>query len=122
MKVPFITDVDLELLLEKMSTCHSNPEKSLTTKINKHIAPDNSLFTHCSFDTTKNKFDHHRGKNCMKNFFLDLRKHATKTINFEKKEMIPLTEEERKMHRKQKICYICKKEFSTDDSNKNTIK
>ena len=27
----------------------------------------------------------------MKNFFLDLRKHATKIINYEKKEMIPLT-------------------------------
>ena len=32
--------------------------------------------------------------------------------------MIPLTKQERKMHRKQKVCYICKKEFSTDDNNK----
>ena len=32
--------------------------------------------------------------------------------------MIPLTKEERKIHRKQKVCYICKKEFSTDDNNK----
>ena len=35
-----------------------------------------------------------------------------------KKEVIPLTSEERKLHRKQKICYICKKEFSTDVDNK----
>ena len=35
-----------------------------------------------------------------------------------KKEMIPLTNEERKLHRKQKVCYICKKRFSTDDNNK----
>ena len=27
----------------------------------------------------------------MKNFFLDLREHATNIINYEKKEMIPLT-------------------------------
>ena len=32
--------------------------------------------------------------------------------------MIPLTIEERKIHRKQKACYICKKESSTDDNNK----
>ena len=32
--------------------------------------------------------------------------------------MIPLTKEERKMHWKQKVCYICIKEFSTDDNNK----
>ena len=52
----------------------------------------------------------------MKNFCLDLQEHATKIINCEKK-MIPLTKEEKKIHRKQKICYICKKEFSTDDDN-----
>ena len=35
-----------------------------------------------------------------------------------KKEMIPLTKEEKKIHREQKVCYICKKGFSTDDGNK----
>ena len=28
--------------------------------------------------------------------------------------MIPLTNEERKLHRKQKVCYICKKGYTTD--------
>ena len=32
MKVPFITYTDLECLLEKMNTCHNNPEKSSTIK------------------------------------------------------------------------------------------
>ena len=32
--------------------------------------------------------------------------------------MIPLTDEENKSYKKQKVCYICKKEFSTDDDNK----
>ena len=31
--------------------------------------------------------------------------------------MIPLPSEERKLHRKRKVCHICKKEFSTDDDN-----
>ena len=54
----------------------------------------------------------------MKNFCLNLREHATKIINYEKKEMISLTKEEKKMHRRQKKCYICKKRVSTDDINK----
>ena len=29
--------------------------------------------------------------------------------------MIPLIKEEKKIHRKQKVCYICEKGFSTDD-------
>ena len=118
MKVPFIIYADLECLLEKMNTCHNNPEKSSTTKKNKHTPSGYSLFTHCSFDTTKNKLDYYRGKNCTKNVCLDLRGHATKIINYKKKEMIPLTKKEEKKHNKLRVCYICNKRFSTDDINK----
>ena len=121
MKSPFIVYADSECLLEKMNTCHNNPEKSSTTKINKYTPSSYSLFTHCSFDTTKNKLDYCRGKNCMKKFCLDLREHVTKIINYEKKEMIPLTKKEDKKHNKQEVCYICKKRFSTDDNNKVRI-
>ena len=34
--------------------------------------------------------------------------------------MIPLTSEERMLHCKQTFCYICKKEFSTDDDDRIT--
>ena len=108
MKVPFIIYADLESLLEKMNTCHNNnPEKSSTTKISKYTPSGYSLFTHSSFDTTKNKLDYYRGKNCMKNFCLDLREHATKIINYEKKEIIPLRKEEKDWHNMQKVCHIC---------------
>ena len=35
--------------------------------------------------------------------------------------MIPLTKIEEKMHNKQKVCYIYKKEFSTDDQKHKVI-
>ena len=54
----------------------------------------------------------------MKNFCLDLREHATKIIKYEKKEMIPLTKKEEKKHNKQEVCYVCKRGFSSDNSNK----
>ena len=54
----------------------------------------------------------------MKNFCLDLREHATKIINYEKKEMIPLTKEEKRSYRTSRRCYICEKKFSTDDNSK----
>ena len=101
-----------------MNTCHNSGEKSSATKINKHTPSGYSLFTHFSFDTAKNKLDCYRGKNCMKYFCLDLREHVTKIINYEKKEMIPLTRKEEKKHNKQKVFYICKKRFSTYDKNK----
>ena len=52
------------------------------------------------------------------NFCLDLRQHATKLFNYEKKEMIPLTKKEDKKYNKQKVYHICKKRFSTDDNRK----
>ena len=118
MKTPFIIYADLERLLEKMNTFYNNLEKLVTTKINKHAPSGYSLFTHCSFDEEKDKLTHYRGENSMKKFCKDLRKHATKIINYKKKEMMLLTEEEKRNHNKQKVCYICKKGFTTHDSNK----
>ena len=111
LKLPFIIYADLECLLEKMSTWYNNPEESSTTEINKHTPSCYSLFTHCPFDKTKNKLDYYRGEDWMKKFCKDLRKHATKIINYEKKKMIPLILKEEIDYNKQKICYICKKEF-----------
>ena len=47
MRIPFIIYADLERLLEKMNTCHNNPEKSSTTKINNHTPSGYLLFTYC---------------------------------------------------------------------------
>ena len=68
MKVPFIIYPELEYLLEKMSSCHNNHQKSSATKINKHTASTYLLFTKCSFDTIKNKIDCYRGTDSKKNF------------------------------------------------------
>ena len=70
------------------------------------------IFTHCSFDSN----------DCMNKFCKDLREHVTKIINYEKKKMIPLTTEEKIYHNKQKICYICKKEFNNNDKNNYKVR
>ena len=121
MKVPFIIYADLECLLEKMSTCINNPNKSSTTKINKHTPSGYSIFTSCSFDESKNKLNYNRGKYCMKKFCKDLKKHATTIINHEKRKIIPLTKEETN-YNDQKVCYICKKEFDTIDKKHHKVR
>ena len=68
MKSPFTFYADLECLLEKRNTCHNNPEKSSTTKIDKHTSSGYSLFTHCSFDRTKNSLIIIEGKIVSKTF------------------------------------------------------
>ena len=70
-KLPFVIYADLECLLEKISTCQNNPNESSTTEINKHVPSGYLLFTHCSFDKSKNKLDHYRGKDFMRKFCKD---------------------------------------------------
>ena len=55
----------------------------------------------------------------MKNFCLDLREHVTKINNYEKKEMIPLTKEEKRSYRASRRCYIYKKSLVLMITRKN---
>ena len=57
----------------------------------------------------------------MKLFCEDLKDQAMKIIDYEKKEMIPLTDEEKESYENQEIFHICKKEFSIDENNKKLM-
>ena len=50
----------------------------------------------------------------MKKFGTSLREHATNVINFEKKEMLPLTKEKLKSHQDAKVSYISGKRILKD--------
>ena len=45
--MPFTIYADLVCLLKKIDTCENDPNKSYTTKINKHIPSGYLIFTHC---------------------------------------------------------------------------
>ena len=47
-------------------------------------------------------------------FCKDSKEQAMKIINYDKKKIIPLTDKEKETHENQKVCYICKKNFSTN--------
>ena len=85
LKAPFMIYGNLECLLEKVHLCENNPEKSYTEKKTKHTLSGYSLFTNCLHEPTKNRLDYYKGEDCIKIFCKDLRDHATKIINYEKK-------------------------------------
>ena len=77
-----------------MPSYQNNFEKTYTEKKKqtKHTLSGYSFYTSCSFDSTKIKLDCYRAKDCMEMFCKNLRDHTTNIINYEKKEMIPLTD------------------------------
>ena len=56
----------------------------------------------------------------MEKFCKNLKELGTEMINFEEKEMIPLTNKEIKSYEKQKVCYIYVKKSFCDDKNKKS--
>ena len=68
------------------------------------------------------EINYYRGKDCMKKFCKDLKEHATRIINYEKKKIIPLTKEEKMNYNVQQICYICKKEFDKSDKKNYKVR
>ena len=87
---------------KKMQPCKINPENSYTEKKVKHKPSGYAWCSICSFDT-KNRRYFYRRKDCIDKFCKDLKELGTEIINFEEKEMIPLTNKEIKSNEKQKI-------------------
>ena len=79
------------------------------------------MFTRCSFDKKENKLNYYRGKDCIEKLCKKLKERAMKIINYEEKEMIPLTKEENKFYDEQEISYICKEKFYMHKNDKNYI-
>ena len=89
MRAPFLMYADLEFLLKKMDTYTNDPNKSSTTKKNKHEMCGYSLIKHCPFNeknyTEVYSCRGYRGKDCFKKFCQDLKKLAKSIVDYEKK-------------------------------------
>ena len=101
-------------MLKKIKTYENNKTKKKAT----HIPLGYSLLTCCSFNKSKNERKYYRGEGCMKIFCKDLGEQAMKIINYEKKEIIRSTNEEKETHINQKICYIYEEEFCMNKNEK----
>ena len=104
LKAPFVIYVDLECLLLKQQSCQNNPNKSYTERKGIHEPCGHSLDLICSFDSKEDK-----------------KELGTKVVNYEQKEMTPLTDENR-YYEEEKKCYICRKAFCCDKKRKRRFK
>ena len=75
------------------------------------------LYSSYGWVNVENKHEVYRSQDCMKKFRKSLREHAIKITNFEKKEIIPLTNEKLESQKKTKICYISQKKLEPEYTN-----
>ena len=107
LKHAFAIYADLECLLLKMNTRNNNPSKSYRIVKAIHKPSGYSLLICCSFDKLGT---YYRGRDCMKRFCDDLKKHLTRITNYEMKPMDLLTAEE-ESYKNQELCHIARKNF-----------
>ena len=108
LKTPFVIFADLECLLLKQQSCQNNPNESYTERkaLNEPFAY--SLDLVCSFDSKEDKHSFYRGNDCIQKFCSELKELGTKVVNYEQKEMTPLTSNDVALYQSQKVCHICK--------------
>ena len=80
---------------------NSNLEKSCTEKEARHEPSGWAIFTRCSFDKKESKLNYYRGKDCIEKLCKELKERAMKIINYEEKEMIPLTKKENQSYKEE---------------------
>ena len=107
---------DLESLSIKNHSSQNNLEQSYTEKKSTHEACGYSMTLVRS--SSKNERQTYRGKDCMENFCKDLKTLAMGVVNYEKKEMTPLIDEQNKYYEKQKHCHICRIKFYNNKDDK----
>ena len=78
------------------------------------MLPGFSMCTIWSFESIENKHGVYRGKDCY--YYESLREHSVGIINFKKKKIMLLANEQQKSCKNAKICYICIEKF---DNNSN---
>ena len=122
LKTPFVIYVDLECLLLKQQSCQNNPNESYTERKAMHEPCGYALSLVSLFNSKQNKLSFYRGKDCVTMSCSNLKMLGTKIINYEQKEMIPLTDNQNKYYEKQKERYVCQKEFCYDKNQKMKFK
>ena len=75
------------------------------------------MFKKCSFNEKENKLDYYWGKDCIEKFCKKIKERAMEIINYKKRDMKPLIQEENNRYNEQKICHIDK-----DDKDYNNRK
>ena len=132
LKAPFAVYLHLECLLEKQQSCQNNNnnnnntnnnnlEESYTEKKARHKPSGWAMFTRCSFNKKENKLNYYRGKDCIEKLCKKLKERAMKIVDYEKKEMIPLTKEENKSYKEQESCHVYEEKFCMDKDDENYI-
>ena len=118
LRVPFAIYADLECLLLKQQSCQNNPNKSYTERKAIHEPCGYSINLVSSFDYEQDEQSFYRGKDCIKRFCRKLKELCLRVVNYEQREVIPLTYDEIMYYEYQKKCHICNKKFWYDKNEK----
>ena len=83
------------MFIRKNQSCQNNPEKSYIERTATYVPRGYSLDLVTSYNSNKSKHSYYRGTHCIEKLCNNLKDQAMKIITRGKKEMIPLTDNEK---------------------------
>ena len=97
LRVPAAYYCDIESLIKKIDACDNNPEQSYTTKVGKHEPCGFSIVAKSPLTDIREKNTCYRSEDCMEKYCKKLKEWVMKIVNYEMKDMIPLTKGQKKI-------------------------
>ena len=108
------------MFIRKNQSCQNNPEKSFIERTATHVPSGYSLDLVTSCNSKKSKHSYYRGTHCTEKLCNNLKDQAMKIITTGKKEMVPLTDNEKWDYEIQNYCHICRRKFCYDKEDKSS--
>ena len=118
-QVPFVIYADFEAIIEKISGCKPNNDKSYTEAYQKHTDCGYAYKLVCCYDDKYTKPVHiYRGEKAVYKFMesmLEEVKYCKKIIRKCFKKTLKMSKDDSDVFEKATECYICKKQYTNDD-------
>ena len=105
----------MECILEPVAGIDPSTDGAFTRNVNEHVPCGVAFLTKFAHGEYSQDFKIHRGDDAIEVFCRTLISEVERAIRYRKKEMIPLTDEQKATFRTATECYLCNKRFSSSD-------
>ncbi len=115
-RVPFIIYADTECIIRPIHSVENRSDKSSTRNVAEHVGCGAAMLIKFAHGEYKRTFEQCRGEDAISTFCKTLKRQVERAVRYKKREMNPLTPEEKQQYREAGKCHLCRKSFQVSES------
>ena len=114
-RVPFVIYADTECILRPIQSVEDRSDKPSTRNIAEHVGCGAAMLIKFAHGGYERAFEQSRGEDAISTFCKTLKRQVERAIAYKKREMNPLTPEEKQQYREVSECHLCGKGFRVSE-------